>query len=143
MKHARQKIREAVATIIAGVGTVYRSRAYPMIQLPVLSVYANNERSEMENDNYAAPRRYTRRLELYIEVAVEATTNHDDLADDYAAQVEALMAADLTLAGSATDSELVGSNVSISGEAEKPIAITRLVYEVWYRTTGADPENPL
>lgn len=143
MKHARQKIREAVATLLAGIGpTVYRSRVYPIVTLPVISVYANTEQSESENELIGTPRRYTRRLTLQIDVAVEAVTGSDDLADDYAAQIEAAMAADVTLTSTVVDSFLSGTAVAFDA-SEIPTAKTTLTYTCWYRTTGADAETAL
>lgn len=144
MKHARQKIREAVVTALSGLApTIYRSRVYPMVTLPVISVYANSELSESENELIGAPRRYTRRLVLNIEVAAEATSDFDDLADDYAAQIEAAMASDVTINGAATDSVLTGTSITMDSAGDTPIAKASLVYDVWYRTTGADAETPL
>lgn len=145
MKHARQKIREQVETVLGGISgvTVYRSRVYPMVTLPVISVYANDEISDLENETMPSPVRYTRRLRLSVEIAVSATTGADDDADDYAAQAEALLHADPELGGYATDSKLVGTQTELGGDQDKPIVIARLIYEVWYRTTGTDPETAL
>ena len=143
MKHARQKIIEAVATAVAGLGAdVYRSRVYPAVVLPVFSVYAINEQSESENPSIGMPRRYTRRLQLAIEILIEAVTNGDDLADDYAAQIEAAMAANITLSNLVTDSFLAGT-VKQFDAAEIPIVKTTLTYTAWYRTTAINPEVSL
>lgn len=143
MKHARQKIREAVATVVAGIGLpVYRSRVYPIVLLPVISVYANNEQSQSENELIGTPRRYTRKLIIQIDVVVEAVTGSDDLADDYAAQIEAAMAADVTLAGNVVDSFLSATAISFN-PGETPVAKTTLSYTAWYRTTGTNPEVSL
>lgn len=143
MKHARQSIREAVITLLSGIAgvTLERSRVYPMVTLPVISVYANGEVSESENESMPSPLRYSRRLQLQVDIAVEAVTGFDDTVDDYAAQVEAALAADVTLGGTATDSVLTRTTIDMDGSGDKPIAIARLQYEVWYRTTGTDPEN--
>mgnify|MGYP001342193724 CR=1 FL=1 len=144
MKHARQVIREAVATLLAGVGpAVYQSRVYPMVTLPVISIYANAEEAESENDTIGAPRRYTRDLTLQIDVVVDAVTGSDDLMDDYAAEIEALMAADVTLGGVVTDTNLTRTTITLDGQSDTPIAKASLNYTVWYRTTGTDPENAL
>jgi hypothetical protein len=145
MKHARQTIREAVATTLAAITgvTIYTSRAYPRLNPPVISVYGNDEESSSENDSMPATIRYSRRLALNIEIAVSAATEYDNLVDNYAAQVEALMAADLTLDGTATDSVLRRTTLKLNGEMEKAVAIATLTYEVWYRTLGTDPENAL
>ena len=144
MKHARQKIREAVATALVGLSpTIYTSRVYPIVTLPVISIFANVEVSSSENELIGTPRRYTRELALDIEVVVEAVTGFDDDVDDYAAQIEALMAADVTLSGAVTDSTLTGTIVTLDGSGDKPLAKAALTYSIWYRTTGTDAETPL
>ena len=144
MKHARQKIREAAAAALTGIASqVYTSRVYPLVNLPVISVYANNERSEMENDTLNTPRRYSRRLALEVEIVAEAVSDVDNSVDDLAAQVEAAMAADLTIAGTATDSELQAAQFEFDGGSDIPTVRARLGFEVWYRTTATDPENAL
>jgi hypothetical protein len=57
MKHARQVIREAVAALLAGLSaTIYTSRVYPMVGLPVISIFADAETAEQENDTIGARR---------------------------------------------------------------------------------------
>lgn len=145
MKHARQKIREAVATALGAISgvTVYRSRVYPIVATPVISVFGNDEESSSENETMPSPRRYSRTMALNIEISVEAVSNYDDLADDFAAQVEAIIEADITLAGTATECTLRRTTERSSGNSDKPVAIVTLTYEVWYRTSGTDPETAL
>lgn len=143
MKHVRQKIREAVATALDGLSpTIYRSRVYPVVTLPAISIYANGERSESENKVINTPRRYTRRLSLVVEVVVEAVTGFDNLVDDYCAQIESAMADDVTLSGYAVDSEMSGTVLMMDG-GDTPTAKASITYDIWYRTTGADAETAL
>ena len=145
MKHARQKIREAAASALSGIttATIYTSRVYPMITLPVISVFANRDTSETENDLIGTPQRLTRRLILEVEIAAEAVTGVDDEVDDLAAQVEAAIAADTTLGGFCTDLYLQSTTITLGGDAETPAAIARLQYEIWYRTLATDAEAAL
>lgn len=145
MSHARQQIREAAATLLAGIlPTIYTSRVYPALNLPNISVYANRETVETELDHGpGSQKRYSRLLELEITITAEAVTGVDDLIDDYAAQVEAALAGDITLGGLCEDSRLMGSSFDLDGEAEKPLGLLRIIYEIWYRTTSADAETPL
>lgn len=145
MKHARQKIREQVATMLSAISgvTVERSRAYSIVTPPHISIFANGENSDLENGTMPSPVRYSRQLQLEIEITVEQVDNADDQADDYAAQVEAILAADDTLGGYATESRLRNTTVDIDGQSDTPVVSVRLIYEVWYRTTGPDPETPL
>lgn len=141
MTHARQKIRDKIVDILEPIAdvTVVNSRAYPMVTLPVISVYTLNESSQSENVTINAPRRYSRVLAVAITIAVSESEQADEMADVYAGQVEIKMAADVTLGGMVTDSTLTQTDTEIDGGSEKPIFITRLVYEIWYRTTADDP----
>jgi hypothetical protein len=141
MTHARQKIRDRIVELLEPISevTVVNSRAYPMIALPVISVYTLNESSQSENLTIGAPRRYSRVLAVAITIAVSESDQADEMADVYAGQVEQKMAADVTLGGFVTDSTLTQTDTEIDGGSEKPIFITRLVYEIWYRTTADDP----
>lgn len=144
MKHARQVIREAVETqlsSIAGV-TLTRSRAYKVTSLPAISVYIDSEQSQGENkDSINRSRTYSREANLIIEIVCEAVSDSDNAVDDYSAQVEAAMGGDLTLGTTAVDSTLYATTVDIDGHSDKPLAIARISYRVWYRTTALDPEN--
>jgi hypothetical protein len=141
MTHARQKIRDKICDILEPIADVMvvNSRAYPMVTLPVISVYTLNESSQSENVTINAPRRYSRVLAVAITIAVSEPEQADEMADVYAGQVEIKMAADVTLGGMVTDSTLTQTDTEIDGSSEKPIFITRLVYEIWYRTTADDP----
>lgn len=146
MKHARQLIREAVETQLAGISgvTFARSRAYKVLGLPAISIYANTENSSAENlDSLNTPRRYTREVNVVVEIVVESVSGADDAVDDYAAQVEAALAADLTLNSTAIDSTLYTTSIDFDGSSDKPLVIARLSYRVWYRTTALDPETAI
>jgi hypothetical protein len=146
MKHARQVIREAVITQLSGITgvTFHRSRAYKLIALPAISVYVDSENISSElKDGINSARVYSREANLIIEVAIEAVDDADDASDDYAAQIEAAIAGDLTLGGTCIDTTLYQTSADIDGSSDKPLAFTRISYRVWYRTTGADPENAI
>lgn len=145
MKHARQKIREAVETSLSAIGgvTITRSRVHPKMSLPAIDIRTLSESSDLENDQIPSPRRYSRRVILEVDITVSAVSDYDDLADDYAAQVEAILGADTTLTSTCTDSKLISTATEDDGDQEKPIAVTRLAYECWYRTTSTDAETPL
>ena len=143
MKRSRQKIREAVAANLAGIATVYTSRIYPKLTLPVISVYGNNEQSEGEATEAVGPQRYSRRLTLEIEITAEATEGADDAVDDLSAQVEAAMAADRWLGGLAEETGLAATRMSFANAGDTQVATAPLSYLVWYRTHASDPENPI
>lgn len=141
MTHARQLIRDEICERLSSIADVevINSRTYPMVKLPVISVYTLNESSQSENVTIGAPRRYSRTLAVAITIAVSESVQADEMADVYAAQVEIRMAADVTLGGMVTDSTLTQTDTEIDGTSDKPIFITRMVYEIWYRTTADDP----
>jgi hypothetical protein len=144
VKHVRQKIRERVQADLLALagGRVYSSRVYPDTTLPAIGIYANTEESGAENDSLTVPRRYTRNLDIVIEIKATAAANVDDAVDDLAAQVEALLAADRTLNSLATDTELVSTAHSQTA-GERPLMVARLTYRVWYRTNASDAETAL
>lgn len=145
MSHARQQIREAVETALAGItsATKYTSRVYPLISLPAISIYTRREDADDENELLNTTRRYTRRLELTVEIAAEAISGVDDTVDTLAVSVEEALESDRTLGGACTDIRQLSWSMDLSGDAEKPIALARLVYEIWYRTLATDVENAL
>lgn len=110
---------------------------------PVISVFGNDEASDSELDAMPSIRRVTRRLALTIDVGVEAVENHDDELDDYNAQIEAILAADPTLSDNATDVKLLRTSIRQSGDADKPVIVSTMTFDVWYRTLGTDPETAL
>lgn len=145
MKHARQTIREAVEATLAAItdATVYRSRVYPLDALPIIAVFGSSETSESENQHLVAQKRYTRLMDLNVEIVAEAISDVDDAVDDLAAQVEALIGADPTLSGTAVDSNLLSTTIDLDGSGDKPLAVCSMLYQVWYRTTAEDAETSI
>jgi hypothetical protein len=142
MSHARQKIRDHIATILDAIPdiNVFNSRVYPIVALPVISVFTLSEESSSENELLTAPRRYSRRLIVDIAITVSDSVDCDEVADDFASLCEIAMAADTTLGGKVTDSMLSTTTTEMNA-GEKPIFVTNLIYEIWYRTTAGDPDN--
>lgn len=145
MSHARQLIRDKVVALLGAVDdvTVVGSRVYRNITLPVISVYTRAEVATPENQTLNTPRRYSRKLALNVEIAVSYSEQSDAMADVFAARVEQVLAADPTLGDLATDIALAATNTDINGEGEKPVFTTVLIYEIWYRTTAAEPGTPI
>ena len=143
MKHARQKIREAVEGQLSGIQSaiIYRSRAYKVIDMPAICVQIDSESSEDEAGEMVNPRRYSRVANMRIQVIIEAIDNYDDLADDYAAQVETLIDLDRTFGGTAVDAYLYQTDTTFDGSGEKPFVKCDISYRVWYRTRANDPES--
>ena len=141
--HGRQTIRDAVQALLTGLagGRVVASRVHQYDTLPAIAIYTLTESSKPEVDPVGRPKRYSRNLDIVIELVNEAVNGADDAADDLAAQVEAIMGANVTLSGNVVDSRLDSTQQTINGAGQKPVVTTRLYYAVWYRTTGEDPET--
>jgi len=145
VKHHRQVIREAVATLLSPISaTIHRTRVYRLASLPAISVFVGSESITEENSSHLnTPKRYSRQAELQIDVSVEATSNVDDVVDDLVAQVEARLAADPTFTTEVPDSTLTRTSFESNGDGDTPYMTASILYRVWYRTTAADPENAL
>jgi len=146
MKHARQKIREAAAAIlvaaIPGV-VVSRSNQGKVMAHPHIDVYIQSEQSEMANNTIGAPRNYLRTASLVVAASIKASESADDEVDDIAAQIEAAMAADLSLGDTCQDIELYSTIIEQETRAEVLYARAELSYRVWYYTTALNPEDSI
>jgi len=146
MSHVRQQIREAVATRLTGLTTtgvnVFASRVYSLAdeKLPALAVYTRSESSDAAN----LARDLNRQLSIVIEGYAKGATSLGDTLDTVAAEVEAAMATDSNLNGLGKLSVLKGTEIDFQREeAEKPIGVIRMMYNVFYQTSAADAETAL
>lgn len=138
-EHPRQLIRHRVVAILkAGVPElrerVYRSRLYPMQrgELPGACVYSLREQAE----EISLKGTLDRRLDLAIDLYVRHGETPDDALDDLALAVEAAMAADRTLGGTAKWNRLEETAIGFAGEGETANGLARLRYLVGYITPG-------
>jgi len=142
--HARQQIREAIATLVTGLSTtgatVYQSRVYPIDTLPSLSVYSLNEEVEDTQQNGAQ----TRVLTVVIEGRVKAVSNYDDTLDTIAEEVETAIMADQFLSALSADvklTELQETTIELYEDLEKPCGVVSLRFHVLYRVNESDPST--
>jgi hypothetical protein len=145
MAHARQLIREQVATTLTGLSTtgsnVFQSRVYPLQEsnLPALLIYTKEESSEaivMGSD-----RAIDRELTLAVEAYVKNNTNSDDIIDDIAEEIESAIGADSTLNNKAKDVFLVSTDINYVGEGENPVAVATFNFLVNYCTDETNPSQ--
>jgi hypothetical protein len=145
MAHARQLIREQVATTLTGLSTtgsnVFQSRVYPLQEsnLPALLIYTKEESSEaivMGSD-----RAIERELTLAVEAYVKNNTNSDDIIDDIAEEIESAIGADSTLNNKAKDVFLVSTDINYVGEGENPVAVATFNFLVNYCTDETNPSQ--
>jgi hypothetical protein len=145
MAHARQTIREAVATTLTGLSTtasrVYQTRFHRLAQtdLPCLLIYTLAE--TVERSAMTDGKSLVRNLSLRVEGVAEATSNLDDTLDNIGAEVEAA----LNETSPASVEELVLQNVeiNISTEGEKPTGMIAMDYLITYRQTSGTPSEIL
>lgn len=137
MSHARQTIREAIATLVTGLTTtgarVYQTRYYRLGQahLPCLLVYTLEEsidRSAMSKSNTLV-----RNLTVRIEGAAEATSNLDDTLDSIGEQVENALAG--TSPAGVEELYLQSVQINLSTEGEKPVGVVAMDFVCRYRQT--------
>lgn len=132
MAHARQQIREAIATRVTGLTTcgtrVFQSRMVPQETLPCLLVATNDE--EINPGTIGSV--YERFLTVSIRGLAKVTSTLDDTLDTIAAEVETAMAAEYW-------AELTAINVDFDETLDKPAGRIELLYRVTYRTAASVP----
>jgi hypothetical protein len=146
--HARQQIRDAVATALTGLSAtgsnVFKTRVHKLEQetLPALLVYTLQEDAERET---IGARKQQRALRVGVEIAVQQVSGIDAELDDIAVEVEnALETAWQAASGiwaSIRDLQLNSSVISMSGEGEQRALGMVLTYTVLYRTAEGVPET--
>ena len=146
MAHVRKQIRDRIASVLASGVTsvssrVYTSRVYPMTSanLPAITVYIGSEQSNLIT--IGTTKSLGRRLAINIDIYARSTSGLDDSIDAIAVEVEEAIAGDFTVNGLAKEAILSATNIEYSGEAEQPVGIARLSYDVLYHTTVADPST--
>lgn len=150
MPHYRQTIRDAVSARLLAANTgagqnVFTSRARPVLELlqrreSVLSVYTADERSVRDPDGHLM----RRTLVVSIEGMASGGDDLDGAMDTLAAEVEAAIDADPSLAGLLHDDLVLTSTTSeISARGNMQVGAFRLDYEgVYLSSRGVDAGLP-
>jgi hypothetical protein len=145
MAHVRKQIRDAIeALLVAGVplvsGRVYGSRVYPLTDanIPALLVYTASEESGLQT---MGRKTLMRDLSVSIDAYVRVTSNFDDDVDAICAQIEGAIGADFYLSGLSKNTVLASTEIDFDGEAEQPIGVARLTYDVRYVTDVDNAET--
>lgn len=142
--HIRQQIRERVGTTLTGLTTtssnVFQSRVYPLenANLPAIIIYTKSEDSEPVV--IGTNRLMNRELTLAVEAYVKSVSNSDDTIDTITKEVESALAADTTLDGLAKDTYLESTEITYTGEGEKPIAVCTMNFIIEYCTNQSSPD---
>lgn len=140
MSHHRQIIRDAVAAVLIGRtgagGNVFTSRSRPIFEIAqkrelVLSVYTSDESCQLSGDGITQ----VRGLTVSIEGAAGGGDDLDDVLDDLAGQVEALIEADPSIGGLLSE-ELVLTNtiIEMGSKGSQILGVFRMDYDCVYLT---------
>ena len=166
MAHARKAIRNAVVNILLGEPqadalnpvypiTLVEDRIYPNrptpafeSELPCISVYTPSESSE-PRDGEKLPKHYDRKLEVIIELLLQAEDGFDDSVDDICEQIENLLLYRWYLKDPISEVETADnlvmkrSEIVFMGEDVKNIvAAARITLEVTYNQDVLFPSIP-
>lgn len=134
MTHRRKAVRDAFASAVTGLGLtgsrVYKSRLYALApdELPALRIYTPSEEQDAEPmGGYVVP--LVRRIRIVCEAVTKASSGADDTADAICEQVEAALDAAPTLSGAVHRLVLRGYEQDMSGDADQPVFVHRMVFE--------------
>ena len=126
MSHARQQIRDAVATAVTGLATtgsnVFKTRVHKLEQqsLPAVIVYTLQEDAQRET---LSPRKQSRMVRVALDIAVQQIDAADAALDMIAAEIEvAVEAAWQGRAGAwefIRDITLNSTAIAMTGEGEQ------------------------
>ena len=137
--HARTIIRKSVVSLLKNskvlsktIGErIYESKVYPIDNAPAIVVYTPNE--QVIDYTISFPRTQTRQLILAIEIYAKENTSIDQISDSLSLEVEEILSTDPTLGSLVKDLAINSSETILSGDGDKPIAVTTLTYHLTYR----------
>jgi hypothetical protein len=141
MSHVRTQIRDRVATLLADVATVHKSRIHRVAEgssLPVLLVYTNAEQILADEAAFNA---LERSIEVVVEIVDQAASELDTALDDLLEGVEVALAADPTLNGLVNYCIPATVDVSLLAEGAQPIGRMRVTFATLTRTSYEDPST--
>ena len=146
--HARQQIRDAIATTLDGLTTtgsnVFKSRVYNTRDqvLPCLLIYTlTDEIGEVQSIGY--PRIVDRDMTLAVEARVKATSGFDATVDTICEEVEAALATDLTLGGLTRDILHASTQIAYTADGDKPYGSALMSFNIRYRVKEDAPGTPI
>lgn len=149
--HVRRQMRaRVVQTTLAALttvdsGQVHESLVYPLHTLPALRVGLENEDISIGEQRAGQAGRATllRTAELVIEACAKETASYEDTLDAIQLEVEQAVAADATLGGLAKYVTPARIETERDDGSDKPVAVRRIVFAVFYSTAQNAPQTPL
>lgn len=146
MSHARQQIREAVASALTGLTTtgsrVYQERTRDLrdADLPGLVITTDEERIEAETVSF--PPTQMRELTVTITAVARATSALDDTLDTMVGEVETALYASSsanTLTGKVKFMALEAIAVDLDDSLDKPAGRAVMTWRTVFHTTAGVP----
>lgn len=146
MIHARTAIRQALVAALAAGGTAAGARVHDTpsdtrTAWPALVVEDVGESQTATSLPGGAGRTIERRLLLDVTAELQQTTGYAAARDALLADVEAIAAA--TALPGAKAIAPIGYSPDLSNVGERPIAVGRQRFEVFYLTTQGNPASTL
>lgn len=148
MSHVRAQIREYVRgqlTSITGLETsveIDSNRIPEDIEAPMVLVSVGSETIEQLGLGASLGRKNLRELQLFTDVYSAHVAEKLLEAEDYAASIEAKVAAAPRMGGLAVNVSLRAYDVETSSEGKRPITRLRLTWSVIYQTYERDATVP-
>lgn len=145
MTHARHQVRDAIAAALQNLATtkrnVFISRVRPINDehMPCLLVFTRSEQSEPITQG--APRRIGRAITVMVEGAVKLTEGYDDKLDKMSVEVEKALYNNPSLQALVKDIFLAGTEITLAGESEKPVAVISMSFAAAIHTPENNPET--
>lgn len=144
MAHLRKTIRDNVVTTVTGLATtgarVFRSRVYPLeaADLPGILVYTLSE--SVRYGSTGRPREMIRTVQLVVEAVARVSAGLDNDLDQICLEVEKALVADHKRGNQAIDTRLDGTEITITGDGDKPIGSARMSWLVDYAHIETTPD---
>jgi len=140
--HARQQIREALATALTGLTTtstrVYQSRLHTLRDANLPCLLVNTDSEQVESATMNSPALLERSLTVVVRCVTKAASDLDDALDTMAKEVETALGLS-TLSGLAENVLLQSISVEMDDAMEKPVGVLSLTYQISYFTASNAP----
>lgn len=140
--HARQQIREALATALTGLTTtstrVYQSRLHTLRDGNLPCLLINTDSEEIVSATMNSPGLLERALTVVVRCITKATSDLDDALDTMAKEVETALGVS-TLSGLVENILLQSISVDMDDAMEKPVGVLSLTYQISYFTASNAP----
>lgn len=146
MTHARKQIRDAVYNALNGLATTgsnaFKTNVHPIgeDQMPALTIHMLPEASDLLSRGSSGTK-LKRVVDLDVGIYVKRVTGYDDLLDQIAVEVEEALQSDATVRSLVKFIYPKETQISLSGEGDKPLIIGVLTFELEYHTMVNDVET--